>query len=355
MSRHPKKKPQKSLIREWIEAIIVAVLVATVVRWFALEHFAVPTPSMEGTILTGDHLVVSKLHYGARTPITPLQIPLTHKTIGSSQSYLTWIQLPSYRFPSLYEIKRGDIVVFNFPMETDAPVDLREFYIKRCVGLPGDTLEIKNTQLYINNELQASYPSMQFRFYLKTRESLSKDFFLKYNVYDAIRVNDGYIVHACASSIKELQKNPFIKEVINILNPKDVSDHRVYANSSHLSWNADFFGPITIPQKGKTIKINAITLAQYTTTILYHEGNKNARIENGKLFINNVAVSEYIFKQDYYFMMGDNRHNSLDSRYWGFVPYDHLVGKAVMVLFSRDNTENDFLKSIRWKRTFKML
>jgi signal peptidase I len=355
MSRHSKNKSHKSLIREWVEAIVVAILVATCLRWLALEHFAVPTPSMEATILTGDHLLVSKLHYGARTPITPLQIPLTHKTVGSKRSYLTWIQLPSYRLPSLYEIKKGDIVVFNFPMETETPIDLREFYIKRCVGLPGDTLEIKNSYLYINNELQANYPFMQFRFYLKTRESLSKDFFLKYNIYDAIRVNDGYILHACEASIKNLQKSSFIKEIIDIVNPKDMSDHRIYPASSQLCWNSDFYGPIIVPQKGKTIEINKVTLALYKAVILYHDGNKKARIKDGKLFINDIVVKEYTFKQDYYFMMGDNRHNSLDSRYWGFVPYDHVVGKAVMVLFSRDITEKDFFKSMRWKRTFKML
>lgn len=355
MSQHRKKDTYTSIIKEWIEAILVAVLVATIIRWLIFDHFLVPTPSMEGTILTGDHLLVSKLHYGARTPITPLQIPLTHKNIGNKQSYLTWLQLPTYRFPGLYNVQRGDIVVFNFPMETESPVDLREFYIKRCIGLPGDILEIKNNQLYINNALQSGYPSMQFRFYLKTRESLSKDFFLKYNIYDVARVHDGYIVHACEDSIKKLQKNNFIKEVIAIVNPKDVSDHRIYPTSPFLCWNADFYGPITVPQKGKTIKIDTFNLVLYKSVILFHDGNKNARIDNEKLFINNEEVSEYTFKQDYYFMMGDNRHNSLDSRYWGFVPYDHIVGKATMVLFSRDSTENDFFKSIRWKRTFKML
>lgn len=353
------QKKNKSSLREWVEAILIAVTVATAIRWFAIEHFVVPSSSMENTILTGDHLLVSKLHYGARTPITPLQVPLTHKTIGSSgmKSYLTWLQWPTFRFPALFKIKRGDMVVFNYPMEIEYPTDLREFYIKRCVGLPGDIIKIENSQLYINDEISQIYPGIQFRYYIKTTEFLDIDFFKKYNISEVIQIEGGYIVNSTLENIEKLKQCIFIKEIIRIIYPQKESDYRIFANSySNLNWNADFFGPIIVPMKGMTIHINKDTLSKYGDCIINHDRNNNsAYIKEDQLFIDGTSVKEYTFQQDYYFMMGDNRHNSIDSRYWGFVPYDHIVGKAVFILFSTDKKEKNLLHSIRWHRIFKIL
>lgn len=333
----------------------MAVCVATFIRWLAVEHYAVPTPSMEGTVLAGDHLLVSKLHYGARTPITPLQIPLTHKSLGAKKSYSTWLQLPSYRLPALAKIKRGDIVVVNFPMETDLPVDMREYYLKRCVALPGDVVMISDSELLINGRPAEIYPEVQFRFYIKCKEVFERNFFKSYGIYDASRAVGGYMVFASSNSMKRLKKNSFIKEITRVVSPKEYADYRIHEVFGETGWNADFFGPYLVPKKGSVIKVNAKTLAHYKDLIVHHESNRDVRIEGEKLFVDGKEVQEYTFKQDYYFTMGDNRHNSLDSRYWGCVPYDHFVGKAVMVIFSRDLYEPSFLKSIRLCRTFKML
>lgn len=353
--KYKKSKKHKSIIREWIEAIVVSVFVATIIRWLAVEHYAVPSSSMEGTVLTGDHLLVSKLHYGARTPITPLQIPLTHKTIGSKKSYSKWLKLPSYRLPAFYKIQRGDVVVFNFPMETDLPVDMREYYIKRCVALPGDVVMIKDSELFVNDRPAELYPELQFRFYLKCKEVFATNFFKNYDIYDATRVSDGYMVFASAESVKALKKNSFIKEIIRIVSPRGYTDYRIHELFGEFGWNADFFGPYLVPKKGSVIRINSKTLAHYRDLITNHESNRDVRVEGARLFIDGKEVMEYTFRQDYYFVMGDNRHNSIDSRYWGCVPYDHIVGKAILVIFSRDLYEADFLKSVRLSRTFSVL
>jgi signal peptidase I len=358
MSKETKNLEKKSSLREWIEAIVIAVFVATTIRWFAVEHYMVPTSSMENTILVGDHLLVSKLHYGARTPVTPLQLPLTHKTIGSTgiKSYSTWCQWRSWRFPGFSKIKRGDMVVFNYPMELESPVDLREFYIKRCVALPGDIVKIENCQLYINDQLSPTYAGIQFRYYIKTDEVLSESFFKKYSIYETFRMKDGYIFNATQENIDKLKNCTFIKEALRIVAPRGDCDYRFYTNESCVfNWNLDFFGPTIVPKKGMTILINKETLAQYGSCIINHDCEKEVFIDDDHLYIGRKQVEEYTFRQDYFFMMGDNRHNSIDSRYTGFVPYDHIVGKAILILFARDTKEQSLLHSIRWSRIFKAL
>jgi signal peptidase I len=340
-----------SKLREWLNALVFAVVMASLIRWLVLEAFTIPSSSMEQTLLTGDFIFVSKLHYGARTPKTPLQIPLTHQTIGSTDipSYLDWIQLPHYRLPGFSCVKRGDNVVFNYPMELDKPIDLRTYYIKRCVGLPGDVLRMGNAQVYVNDLAQPQYPGLQYCYYLKTTAILQDRFFRQYAIHEYSPVQAGYLVHTTPDTATRLEKIASIQEVHRIVMPQGVADPQVYPSSALFSWNADHFGPITVPAKGITIPINAENLAQYERVITCHEGHQDVQIDNDQLWIDGREIEAYTFQQDYYFMMGDNRHNSVDTRFWSFVPQDHLVGKAVFILFSLD-ANKQFFNKIRWRR-----
>lgn len=349
-SKHPSKA------REWLNALVFSVVVASLVRWLALEAFTIPSSSMEQTLLTGDFIFVSKLHYGARTPKTPLQIPLTHQTIGSTgiPSYLDWIQLPQYRLPGYFRVKRGDQVVFNYPMELDRPIDLRTYYIKRCVGLPGDTLYIDNAQVYVNDVPQSEYTGLQYRYYLKTTAILQERFFRKYAIREYWPVQAGYLVHATPDTATQLEKIASIQAVHRMVMPQGIADPKVYPSGASLPWNTDYFGPTTVPAKDVTIPINAATLAQYERVITYHEGHQDVQIDNNQLWIDGQLIEHYMFRQDYYFVMGDNRHNSEDTRSWSFVPQDHIVGKAVFILFSLDPSQQ-LLGKMRWKRMFRLI
>ena len=354
MNKQVTPKTKTSTLREWLNAIVFAVIVTSLVRWLVLEAFTIPSSSMEQTLLTGDFLLVSKLHYGARTPKTPLKIPLTHQTIGSTSipSYLDWIQLPQYRLPGLSRVKRGDQVVFNYPMELDKPIDLRTYFIKRCVALPGDVLQLKDAQLYINEDPLLQYPGLQYQYYLKTTVKLPKRFFSKYAIHEYRPTLEGYSIHTTPATAAQLEQIQLIEEVRQIVGPVGMVDPRIYPSSPATPWNVDQFGPLTVPTKGATIPINEQTLAQYERVITCHEGHRDVKIDNNQLWIDGQQIATYTFQQDYYFMMGDNRHNSEDSRFWSFVPQDHIVGKAVFVVFSLDPHQRG-LKKIRWRRLLR--
>jgi signal peptidase I len=356
--KFPRKvSPQQiSQIREWSNALVFAVVVASLVRWLVLEAFTIPSSSMEQTLLTGDFIFVSKLHYGVRTPKTPLQIPLTHQTIGSTDipSYLDWIQLPQYRLPGCSRVKRGDQVVFNYPMELDRPVDLRTYYIKRCVGLPGDVLCISDAQVYVNDVPQPQYPGLQYLYYLKTTVTLSDRFFGQYAIREYSPVQAGYLIHTTPIIATQLEKIASIQEIHRMVMPSGMADPQIYPSSAAFPWNADHFGPITVPAQGRTVPVNEQTLAQYERIITYHEGHRDVQIDNNQLWIDGQQIASYTFQQDYYFMMGDNRHNSADTRFWSFVPQDHIVGKAALILFSLDPSKR-FLGKMRWRRVCRLI
>ncbi len=340
-----------SRLREWLSAIMFAVVVASLVRWSVIEAFIIPSSSMEKTLLTGDFIVVSKLHYGARTPKTPLQIPLTHQTIGNTGilSYLDWIQLPQYRSWGFSRVKRGDNVVFNYPTELDRPIDLRTYYVKRCVGLPGDMISINDAKVYVNEKLQPQSPKLQYHYYLKTEDTLQEKFFREYAIREYWSLKGGYLVCTTATTAAQLKNITSMQEVRRIVIPRGIVNPRIYPSSTMSLWNEDQFGPMNVPAKGMTIPINANTLMQYERVITYHEGHKDVKIDDGRLWIGGKQIEHYTFRQDYYFMMGDNRNNSLDSRFWSFVPKDHIVGKAVFILFSLD-PDQSFLGKIRYRR-----
>jgi signal peptidase I len=347
------KGKKKGAIREWTESILFAVIVASVLRWLLMEAFTIPTPSMENSLLVGDFLFVNKLSYGARTPITPLQIPLTHAKIWSTNipSYLTWIQLPQYRLPALGKVERNDVVVFNYPREFEHPIDLKTHYIKRCVAIPGDTIEIKQGQVYINNQQAINPKQLQFRYFVFTEMALNDRVFESLGIWEYNKVRGGYFVLTTPSNAQELGEIEGIQEVRLANAPETMVNSRIFPNSMELPWNVDHFGPLQLPQEGQTIDLTAENIEKYGSTIVDYEGLKEAVIIDSTLFVGNEKLNTYTFKQNYYFMMGDNRHNSEDSRFYGFVPEDHIAGKASFIWLSIDGKKSFFSK-FRWNRIF---
>jgi signal peptidase I len=313
---------------------------------------------MEKTILAGDFLLVSKLHYGARTPQTPLQLPLMHQTIRGTAipSYLPWIQWPIYRLPGFSKVKRGDKVIFNTPEQIGTPIDQRTYYIKRCIGLPGETILIQQGAVYINGSALPAYPGVQHRYGIAAAQKLPPSFFAQQGIAEYVDMPGGYLVYTDAATADKLAALPLIKSITKLLAPENFSNIAVYPNQSKWSWNEDNWGPLTIPQKGMKIPINAETLTKYEKTILLYEPHQGDHIQVAAdtLLIDGKPVETYTFKQNYYFVMGDNRHNSVDSRFWGFLPEDHIVGKAVLVLFSTDTAKKGWDR-FRWNRFFLSL
>ena len=365
-----KPAPKKSAFREWLDSIVFAVVAATLIRWLFMEAFTIPTPSMENSLLVGDFLFVSKLHYGTRTPKTPLQVPLTHQTIWGTNvpSYLDWIQLPQYRLPGFSDVKSGDVVVFNYPPEIQHPVDLKTNYIKRCIGTPGDKVEIRDLQVYLNGKPMENPPRMENEYFVSTTTAVNEDRVFRengiseFNTYtetynDTIPGNDesGYIVYTTTAIAEQLKEYDFVRDVRLVVAPKTVTEPSLYPSSEMFKWNRDNYGPITVPAKGTTIQLTPENVAMYGEVIKYFEGNENVEVKDGTVTLDGKVIDGYTFKQDYYFMMGDNRHNSADSRYWGFVPEDHIVGKAVFVWMSIDPNPTSFVNKIRWNRLFRVI
>lgn len=348
---------EKSVVREWADAIVFAVIAATIIRWLFLEAFTIPTPSMEKSLLVGDFLFVSKIHYGPRTPKTPLQVPLTHQKIWwtDAPSYVDWIQLPQYRLPGFTSIKQNDVVVFNYPPEHKYPVDLKTNYIKRCVGLPGDSLKVDDTQVYINGKALDNPEKMEFRHNVITNQDIKDRVFRNYDITDYERTNYGYIAQTTEKTAGEFEELPFVEKVeVYKMGPKQVNPRVYPQNVEFFPWNEDHYGPIWIPAKGATIELNEENIALYRDVIENYEHHEEVIIGNGQVSINGEIVTNYTFKQNYYFMMGDNRHNSEDSRFWGLVPEDHVVGKAFFIWLSLDQHET-FFNKIRWRRFFNLI
>lgn len=357
-----------------IASALYAIVVATLVHTYIMQPFAIPTSSLEKTLLVGDYLFVSKFHYGARTPSTPIALPMVHDSIPFTgmKSYLSFPQLPSFRFPGLQKIERNDIVVFNWPTDTvyqfrdklnrhiDKPKDKRSNYVKRCVGLPGDNLSIKNGEIYINNKklILPNRARPQYSYKIVTDGS---SFDEKYIVGE-LEITDGvfptgnpneYVIAALnEESYNKLKSNSAIKSIVRNITP---APKEIYAPifPHNQKWSNDNLGPIYIPQANKTVALNKETLPLYRRLITVYEGN-TLEEKGGKIYINGRESINYTFKQDYYWMMGDNRHNSEDSRYWGFVPFDHVVGKPVFIWWSVDQNIpwSKAFDKIRWNRLF---
>ncbi|AMR31348.1 S26 family signal peptidase [Mucilaginibacter sp. PAMC 26640] len=366
-NKNTQEKKKKSATREWTDAIIFAVIAATLIRTLFIEAYTIPTPSMERSLLVGDFLFVSKVNYGARTPMTPISFPFAHHTMPliGTKAYWDGIKLPYYRLPGLSEVKKGDVVVFNYPMEADSPyyrpVDKRENYIKRCQGAPGDTIALLNAQVYVNGKPAPNPPGEQ------TDYSIGNNGVpLNPEILDELKVTtyEGSMYPTMTKeAAAKLKGYSNITSIVPNIKQKGLADpsspvfpaaypkYKLSQNNKDFDWNVDNFGPIIIPKKGWTVKLDSLTLPVYGRAIEVYEGNK-LQITNGKVFINDKQADSYTFKMNYYWMMGDNRHNSADSRYWGFVPEDHIVGKALFIWMSWDDN-GSFLSKIRWNRLFR--
>ncbi len=376
-----KEKKKKSKLREWVDSIVFAVIAATIIRWLIMSAYTIPTPSMEGTQLVGDFLFVSKLHYGARTPKTILHMPLTDNKIWGTNipSYLSWIKLPIRRIPGFSDVKNNDVVVFNWPADTAGhPVDMKVNYIKRCIGIAGDKLEVKNAQVYINGKPAKDPKKLHFRYTLKTKTPLSKKFFAKYGIYPNIGLISAYnsyrefVLDATPQTMEDIKKKlgDLVLVAKKHVNKKGEASFDMYPNKfwydknkksrkkykiETLPWNQDYFGPLTIPKEGMKIQMTKDNIIKYAPVIMKYEYHDKVEVapDFSKISIDGKEIKEYTFVQDYYFMMGDNRHNSQDSRYWGFVPRDHVVGKAWFTWLSLDPTKGLFSGKIRWGRMFR--
>ncbi|WP_442794549.1 signal peptidase I [Pelobium manganitolerans] len=353
-----KNKKKKSAGREWLDAIVFAVIAATIIRGLFIEAYTIPTGSMERSLLVGDFLFVSKMSYGARTPITPVAFPFAHHTmpITGTKAYWDGIKLPYYRLPGFGDVQRNDVVVFNYPMDADPPlnrpVDKRENYIKRCLAIGGDTLKIVDAVVYVNGK-PADLPEMsQTPYYVKTDGTEFNPLTLKNIKADVERVNnDEYVVNMPKGEVEKIKAFSNVKVVTPIIAQAGSFEQQVFPNDPHYQWNQDNFGPIIVPKEGWTVKLDSLTLPLYKRAITVYEGN-TLDVNGTEIKINGQKTDSYTFKMNYYWMMGDNRHNSLDSRYWGFVPEDHIVGKALFVWMSWDEN-GSFFSKIRWNRLLR--
>lgn len=364
-----KVKKKKSTLREWGDAVIFAVIAATLIRTLFIEAYVIPSGSMENSLLIGDYLFVSKVNYGARMPITPVSFPFMHHTTPfGTKAYWDGVKLPYYRLPGLSEIKKQDIVVFNAPIEADSPwlrpVDKRENIIKRCQGVAGDTLNVVDAQVYINGK-KAPNPERGKEAYNveTTGEEFNPQILndLKIEITNSSKLS--YVMLMSRESAATLKTYSNVKSVrpdirmrgaddpLNPVYPVKYPRYKITPNFPHFTWNVDNYGPIIIPKKGWTVKLDSMTFAVYGRAIEIYENNK-VNVVGKDIMINGKKADTYTFKMNYYWMMGDNRHNSEDSRFWGFVPEDHVVGKALFTWMSIDSTAA-FFDKIRWNRLFR--
>jgi signal peptidase I len=373
---------KKTQTREWAEAIIFAVFAAAFIRMFLIEAYVIPTSSMEGSLKVGDFLFVSKAHYGIRTPQTVIQFPLMHNRLplNLGESYTTSPSLPYYRLPALESIDRNEPVVFNWPVGDSVileperswdllqykmqygkipqdrvivrPVDKKDHYIKRCVAIGGDSVQIRGGQLYVNGQAAQNPTHMQFSYRLTTtagsfNAKKLEDFGV--SLYDVNQLNDRSLAYQLdAGQLEKVRALGLQAERIKRASPPG----HLFPNDAKrfTSWSVDDYGPVWVPKKDATTPLNLDNLAFYRRIISVYEGNK-LEVKAGKIYINGQEASSYTFKQNYYWMQGDNRHCSEDSRFWGYVPEDHIVGKPLFIWFSTKG--GSIGNGINWNRIFK--
>ncbi|MHB1278647.1 MAG: signal peptidase I [Bacteroidia bacterium] len=359
--------------REWLDAIAFAVITATIIKTFLVDAFTIPTPSMEKSMMVGDFLFVSKWNYGTRVPMTPVAFPFVHNTMpgGKSDSYSEILTMPYYRLPGFQKIKNNDIVVFNYPgqdqMNNEArPVDKRENYIKRCIAIAGDSLWIIDGQVYVNGNPvglpETARPQHKWLVVFEAgkvpnRKKLKEKYDIDPDAFTLAtnQISDTFFIDIPDHQLENFKRDQSLVNVISLIRQKDESGRNfpdVYFGGRIFGWSVDNFGPIYLPKAGETIKLNRENYPIYHRCITLYEGNTMDIDEKG-IYINGVATDSYTFTYNYYWMMGDNRHNSMDSRSWGFVPENHIVGKAWFVWMSWDKYADGFFNKVRWERLFK--
>jgi signal peptidase I len=368
----------KNKTADTVSSLLFAIIVATLVHTYFIQPFTIPTASLEKSLLIGDFLFVSKVNYGARVPMTTVALPMVHDSIPftKKRSYLKWPQLPYLRLPGIEQIKRTDIVVFNWPVDTVhyffepkglpgviKPVDKKSNYVKRCVGTPGDSLSIKDGIVYIDGKIlelpERAKPQFSYSVALDGKTEIDFAYLMQdLDITDPVyfknnETRDTLLFRALTAAGAERLKNvPGITSVTREV-AKD-SEPGVFPHNT--KWNQDNFGPIYIPEQGKTVALNLQTLPFYKRIITDYETDDNGEkniltVAANEIKLNGSVITNYTFKQNYYWMMGDNRHNSEDSRYWGYVPENHIVGKPIFIWMSWD-TNGKGINKVRWDRVF---
>lgn len=358
----------KTELGEWVSSIVFAIIAATLVHTYVMQPYTIPTSSLEKSLLIGDFLFVSKFHYGARAPMTTVAAPMVHDSLPftGTKSYLKKPQLPYFRIPGFQDIKRNEIVVFNWPTDTvrffrdrsnihiDKPIDKKSNYVKRCVGIAGDSLEIRNGYIFINGKQTVLPDRAKPQYIHKVNtggQQLSAATLKRYEVTEGSNMGDFYYLNLTDVNAARLKNLPTVKSISKELTPAGNYDAAIFPHNENYAWSVDNFGPIYIPEAGKTVELNVESISFYKRIIEEYEKN-DLTINGNEIYINGKLATSYTFKQDYYWMMGDNRHNSEDARYWGYVPFDHVVGKPVFIWFSWETNGEGIANKIRWERVF---
>ena len=419
--RNSKNKTTRQIM-SWVDAILFALVAVYFVNLYFFQNYVIPSSSLEKSLLTGDYLFVSKMSYGPRIPNTPLHMPLTSHTIPvlNTKSFIAWPQWDYRRIKGFGTVKQNDIVVFNYPggdsvvtkiqdqdyytmcyelgqqlypcnleglsQQAQAetfrtlynvgrnyilqnpdkfgkliarPVDMRENYVKRCVGLPGQWLKIKNGLIYTDGKLNKQPDNVQYSYIVTLKYDIPEDFCKEYGITmedrsETVSENEFNVrrMPLTARAYNALKKRT---DMVTSITPSPSTDGlMLYPHNKVTGWNSNNYGPIWIPKKGKTMKLNLASLPLYLRPIQIYEHNK-VEVRNGKIYINDKVANSYTFKMDYYWMMGDNRDNSADSRFWGFVPEDHIIGKPIMIWLSLNKDYGWFDGKIRWSRLFRFV
>jgi len=307
-------------------ALFWGILVWLLLRSFFLQVALIPSASMRGTLKEGDHILVNKLAYGARVPITPLSFPF-----GNEKRFVDWIQLPYWRLPGYSEIKRNDILVFNLPSEDNLPPDMKTQYVKRCVALPGDTLEIINGEVFINSKRKEDATTIKYRYSAggSIDPTVLKKLGIEEDHHSPDKVHHTFFITGYETD--SLQRHGYL--LLKNTSGKGAYNPALFPNDPQLKWNIDYFGPVVMPKEGDSIQINQANFSIYKRLLTVYE-KRTVMLKNDSLFIDQHFTPYYSFTQNYYFTLGDNRYLSTDSRYWGFVPEDHIIGKASLLLFA---------------------
>lgn len=346
-----KKKKKTSVKRTWKRTVLYGLLLVFVIDFFFFESVVVTDTRMENSLFPGDVVVVNELPYGKRLPVTLLTLPFFRDNLPftSLPSYIDLIRLPYMRLPGTSEVKRNDLMAFNYPLEFDLPTDKKTVVVKRCVALPGDTLAISDKKVFVNGELVAAVTFSKYRFRIVSHEPLTEEYLSNAGIYEGgmvlpPNVYDFYITQEQADT---LRADTLIRSVNIMKIPRNLDATLFFPNNSFYAWNLDYFGDLIIPKAGMTVALDEKTLPLYKLIIDYYEDN-DVYLQDGKVYINDAEVKEYTFRDNYYFVMDDNRDNSKDSRIWGFVPESHLLGRVSFVLFSADSGNRSW-----WSRLFK--